>query len=272
MFRATLITIAAWLGLSQAALAEGKTFVLAVDGVVAETGLVDYILPRFALKHGVRPSLLTGDPDALIEEAEALILTAEGASRLLDAGRADRRKAAFFKETEPSRSYVIVLVPEAENRAHAEQFADWLTGEIGQRTVATFEAPDGSAFIPGAIKVAAPPIPEPEGDAMEGDRLAHFHCGRCHVVSEKNRMDGIGSTPSFAAIRSRENWRDLFQAFWSANPHPSFTQVEGLTEPFDPDFPPHIAPIEITLEDIEAIFAYAATIRPKDLGAPISQR
>ena len=85
-------------------------------------------------------------------------------------------------------------------------------------------------------------------------------------------MGGIGSTPSFAALRSLAGWEDKFLAFWSENPHPSFTQVEGLTEPFDPDHPPHIAPVEITLDELEAIYAFAATIEPKDLGAPINER
>jgi len=78
-----------------------------------------------------------------------------------------------------------------------------------------------------------------------------------------------GSTPSFGALRARANWSDLFRAFYVKNPHPSFTQIEGVTEPFDPDHLPHIAPVTITEADLEAIVAFVATLKPKDLGQPV---
>jgi hypothetical protein len=102
--------------------------------------------------------------------------------------------------------------------------------------------------------------------------LAHGTCGRCHVVSERNRFGGIGSTPSFPALRSMPDWEDRFRTFWALNPHPSFTQVEGLTEPFDPASPPHIAPVHLTMAESDAILAYVAGIAPKDLGAEIEAR
>ena len=107
------------------------------------------------------------------------------------------------------------------------------------------------------------------GDAALGARLALVHCGRCHVVDARNRMGGIGSTPSFAALRTRAGWADLFRAYWSQNPHPSFTQVVGVTPPFHPDRPAFVAPVTITLAEIDAITAFVATIVPKDLGAPV---
>jgi hypothetical protein len=70
-------------------------------------------------------------------------------------------------------------------------------------------------------------------------------------------------------MRGRENWSDLFRAFYVENPHPSFTQVEGVTEPFDANRQVHVAPVEITLDEIEAITAFVATIEPKDLGKPV---
>ena len=88
----------------------------------------------------------------------------------------------------------------------------------------------------------------------------------------ENRFGGIGSTPSFPALRAIPGWRDKFEAFWTLNPHPSFTQVVDITPPFDPDRPPHIAPVVITQEDLEAIVAYAASIEPKDLGAAVESR
>ena len=85
-------------------------------------------------------------------------------------------------------------------------------------------------------------------------------------------MGGIGSTPSFAALRGRHNWADLFRAFFVHNPHPSFTQVAGVTEPFDPNRQIHVAPVEVTLEEIEAITAFVETIKPKDLGRPVASQ
>ena len=108
-----------------------------------------------------------------------------------------------------------------------------------------------------------------DGDKATGARLALVHCGRCHVVDKRNRMGGIGSTPSFAALRGRENWSDLFRAFYAHNPHPSFTQVEGVTDPFDPNRQIHVAPMEITLDEIEAITAFVAEMKPKELGRPV---
>jgi hypothetical protein len=108
-----------------------------------------------------------------------------------------------------------------------------------------------------------------EGDAVQGSRLALVHCGRCHVIDKRNRMGGIGSTPSFAALRGRTAWHELFLKFFTENPHPSFTQVEGVTIPFGPDRVAHIAPVEVTLDEIDAITAFVATLTPKDLGAPM---
>ena len=252
--------------------AQGKTFTLATEEELAATGLLKFVVPRFALKHGIRPEILTGDPATLAASADLVIAERGTALALVEAGTATGGRSVFHTEGDNGTAYAMALVPESPNAAHATRFADWLTGEIGQRTVASFEADGQPRFIPGALAVAAPKAAEPTGDASEGERLAHYHCGRCHVVSDRNRMGGIGSTPSFAALRAIPGWEDKFLAFWSANPHPSFTQVYGVTEPFDPNHPPHIAPVEITLEDIEAIYAYAATIPPKNLGAQVQSR
>jgi hypothetical protein len=53
------------------------------------------------------------------------------------------------------------------------------------------------------------------------------------------------------------------------NPHPAFTQIEGVTEAFAPDRPPTIAPLLLTLEETRAITAFVSTLKPKDLGARI---
>lgn len=63
----------------------------------------------------------------------------------------------------------------------------------------------------------------------KGERLVRQHCTRCHVVGDLNKYGGIGSTPSFGAIKSLPDWQDRFAAFWSLLPHPSVVQIEGLS-------------------------------------------
>jgi hypothetical protein len=248
--------------------AETKSFALAADKRLEEGGLLRFLVPRFSLKHGVRPQVTPLAEEALAGAQAAAVLGPEAAL----ANREGQAIAVFHSAGDAALNYVLVLTPGAEGAEHAATFADWLTGEIGQRTLAGF-APEGSPpYRPGviAVEVAAPEVVQ--GDADAGERLALQHCGRCHVVSQANRFGGIGSTPSFAALRSIPGWQGKFQAFWNANPHPSFTFVEGVTDPPDPRKPPHIAPVLITLDDIEAIYAYAAGIEPLDLGAPIEAR
>jgi len=160
----------------------------------------------------------------------------------------------------------------ATGGARAEEvraFIDWLRSTPGQAAIEGF-APEGTALFTTEVATKTVAVEETlDGDAALGARLALVHCGRCHVVDERNRMGGIGSTPSFAALRGRERWSDLFRTFWTANPHPSFTQVEGYTEPFAVDRPVHIAPLEITMDEVEAITAFVSTIEPKNLGRPV---
>jgi mono/diheme cytochrome c family protein len=128
-----------------------------------------------------------------------------------------------------------------------------------------------AAEVRQAGEAGKPDATNPETLA-EGERLALHHCGRCHVVNEKNRFGGIGSTPSFAALRALPNASDRFAAFWTLNPHPAFVQVKGQTTPFDPAHPPSAAPVILTQHEAEAIAVYAASIEPLDLGAPVGPR
>jgi hypothetical protein len=103
-------------------------------------------------------------------------------------------------------------------------------------------------------------------DYAPGEKLTLINCGRCHVVSAKNRMGGIDSTPSFAALRTFEDWEAKMKAFWTYRPHPAFTQIEGVTEPFPENRPAYIHPISLTLEGLAVIIKFARTIKPADLG------
>lgn len=258
--------------------AEGKTMVLAADARLEASGLLQFLVPRFALKSGIRVTVEPGDAAALDSVAaaggaDALIAGEDLARAVRDRGDGERLRPAFRSaEPEGGGDFAVVVIPGGAGAEHALAFADWLTSEIGRRTVASFDPGTGAAYLPGAEEVAEEEVALPQGDAGLGEELAHAHCGRCHVVSEKNRFGGIGSTPSFGALRAIPTWQEKFQNFWGEPPHPVFLRVEGLTEPFDPDRPPHIAPVEIDVDELAAIVAFAASITPKDLGAAVRSR
>ena len=233
---------------------QGKTITLATDLPEGPGTFLKHLLPRFSLKTSIRFTLTEpGDP------AADMHLTAS------DAGR------PAFMAGEDGEGGLWRLDITRQNEETA-RFSDWLFSDVGRNTIAGF-APDGEqAFFAPQVKEAEIVYVEPEGDAAEGERLALLHCGRCHVISDKNRFGGIGSSPSFGALRTIDGWQDKFAVFWTLNPHPSFTQVDGMTEPFPPERPPAIAPMELTLDEIDSIRVFVATIQPKDLGAPIASQ
>ena len=251
------------------------TLILAADERLDASGLLAFLAPRFALKHGVRIEIAAAPADTLaasVGGADVVIGPDAVTAVLRDAGAGESMRAAFYVEGSADENYAVMALAASVLPDKAEAFVDWLTSEVGQRTIVSFEKPGQPVYQPGALKVERVVAPVLEGDADQGEKLAHFHCGRCHVISDRNRFGGIGSTPSFPALRAIPSWRDKFEAFWTLNPHPSFTQVVDITPPFDPDRPPHIAPVVITQEDLEAIVAYAASIEPKDLGAAVESR
>lgn len=220
-----------------------KTFTLAAPPALLESGLLDYILPRFSLKTGVR-----------------ITLGEDGGARFGDTGR-----AAF---TGPATTWKI----DPGGDPDAIRFADWLRSDVGRRTVDAFVVDGEQPFTSEVTETTTVAALRFDGDPVLGETLSHSHCGRCHVVSEKNRMGAIGSTPSFAVLRTLGNWQDRFAAFYTLNPHPAFTQVAEVTPPFDPQRPSPITPVTITLEELDAILAYVSGLVPADLGAPIQSR
>lgn len=230
--------------LPAAAQADDKRFRLAAPEGLVESGLLDYILPRFSLKTGVRIEVL---PER--GEAEAAFGTREG-------------RAVFAGQGATWRLHL------AGDHPGAARFADWLRSEIGQRTVTSFEVDGSSPFALPEAKAAEKEAVAYDGDAALGQRVAQAKCGRCHVV-DPARSGGIGSTPSFPVLRTFEDWDTRFQTFYALRPHPAFTQVTGVTEAFARHLPPAIVPIEVSPREIEAILAYVAGIPPADLGAPI---
>lgn len=266
---------ALWAG---AALAEDRTLVLAADARLEASGLLRHLVPRFALKTGIRVEVLAVDDAALgaalAQGRAAALLAGQALAGSLAENAGARAPHVAFRalHADGGGAYAAMVLDGRPGAEHGQRFVDWLFSDIGQNTVAQFAGAAGQAYAPGAEPAPEPEPPMPQGDAEAGAHLALFHCGRCHVVSEANRFSGIGSTPSFAALRALPQWQEKFSTFWMLNPHPVFTRVEGLTEPFDPARPPHVAPVELSFEDLTAIVAFVATIRPRDLGAPVEAR
>lgn len=235
------ICYAAALALLPAAAAEAqdKSFTLAAPPALLESGLLEYILPRFSLKTRTRITR--------VEEGTA------------DAAFGDTGITAFEG---PDR--VWHFDPGADPDARA--FADWLRSDVGRDTVDSY-APDGTPLFTSEVTTqqAVAEI-RFDGDVPRGEEASLTHCGRCHVISDRNRMSSIGSTPSFAVLRTLRDWQDRFQAFYVLNPHPAFTQIAEVTPPFDPTRPPPIHAVQMTLEDLENILAFVQGIAPADLG------
>lgn len=226
---------------------EARDFTLSVSAEIAESGLLAHILPRFALKTG-RRAVIAGAPAAV-----RIGPLAEGGTPVMARG---------------GRRFGISLAGEHDA---ARRFAGWLTSEIGQQAIAGFTPAEGAPFT-GAAEAEVMAEVVITGDSALGRRVAETHCARCHRIAPEGRGIGIGSTPSFAALRALPDWDERFMAFYALNPHPSFLQVEGITPPFDPARPPAIVPVAITQAEAEAVLAYVASIAPADLGAPIVNR
>lgn len=235
-----------WAASAPPAEAQENTVTLTVPDALADAGLWKHILPRFTLKTRVQ-----------------VTLAPEGTLRLLPGETGPDALAAGD----------VVLALSAPQDPAAERFADWLVSDVGRNTIDSyaeaagepdFAAPDPTAGARREIVYS--------GDAVSGETLSLALCGRCHVVNETNRMSGLGSTPSFGLLRSFPDWASRFEGFFALNPHGAFTQIDGVTPPFPIDRPSPISPVEMTLDDLDAILAYVQQVIPADLGAPIQHQ
>lgn len=236
---AVLITLGA-----MPALAQDKAFTLQTPDVLTQSGFIKHLLPRFSLKTGIRITPTAGAGDAAFGAVGVPVFSQGDTIWHLET--ADDPDVAAFEA--------------------------WLLSDIGKRTIEAF-APNGEAMFSADFAVETEiETAALSGDAVLGERVSLTQCGRCHVVNASNRMKAIGSTPSFHLMRTLPDWRKRFETFFLLNPHPAFTQVADVTEPFPENLPSPIAPIEVTFEQIEAIVAYVSSITPADLGAPIQSQ
>ena len=239
------------LAFAQSPTAEERRIVLAASAGLSESGFLAYLLPRFSLKTGIRVT-----PTVLEEGIQVDVKL--GPASVVTGGRAAFRGG---------KTVYAVRVAEggAAAPAHAKRFVDWLLSEVGQRTVESFRGNGRRVYLAAAGVKAEKPRARPTGDLARGEKLSFLHCGRCHVIGPRNRMGGLGSTPSFGVLKTLNDWELRFRGFYLLNPHPSFTQIPGTTDPFDESRPPPIVPLRLTLEDLDAIMAYVATIEPAKL-------
>ena len=233
-------------GANLASAADDRQFRLSVPDVLAESGLMKYMLPRFTLKTQVRVELVSPGEAAEVAfgDTGTPVFTGMGQTWSID-----------------------VLAP---GHAGASRFASWITDQTGQSAITGFKI-DGNQ--PFALTVEEEEVAEDQfydGDKLRGQQVSRVHCGRCHVTARGDEGLGIGSTPSFFALRSFDDWDVRFSSFYVLKPHGAFTQIEDVTEPFPEDLPSPIAPLELTLDDIDAILAYVASIEPAALGAPLT--
>lgn len=230
------------LALAASPLSAQDTLGLSAPDTVRDSGLLKHLLPRFSLKTGIRVS---DDP------AGEMVLAPKPPG------------VPVFQGGD------VVYHLRIQDTKRQNRFRDWLTSDIGKRTVDSFQPGGKQPFSASVDTVKTVVAPAFEGNVALGADLSLRHCGRCHVVGTQNQMSGIGSTPSFGVLRSLPDWDDRFQQFFVLRPHGAFTQIEDVTEPFPLDRPSPIVPVRITLDDLDAILAYVSAIAAADLGAPL---
>ncbi len=228
--------------------AEDRLVRLYAPPALVETGLLKHALPRFSLKTRVKVELVS-DPSTA-----QLVLSDTGKALFEGAGQ------------------VWHLDAPGAGHEGTDKLVAWLTSEVGRRTVTSF-APDGAPlFTEPDVQTVEVAEVEVSADAEIGHKVSRAKCTRCHAVDEATKGWGIGSTPSFGVLRALPNWEERFSVFFILNPHPAFTQIEDVTEPFPIERPSPIAPILLSLDELDALLAYVAAMPAADLGAPLQNQ
>ena len=95
-----------------------------------------------------------------------------------------------------------------------------------------------------------------ESVLKRGENLVRQHCTRCHVVGDMNRYGGIGSTPSFGAIKTMPDWKERSEIFYNLPPHPAVVTVQGISEERSESLPAFVAQIILTIDEVEDLLSF----------------
>ena len=98
----------------------------------------------------------------------------------------------------------------------------------------------------------------------KGREVVRQHCTRCHVVPNMNPYGGIGSTPSFAALKWLSDWEQRFEVFYTLPPHPALVSIQGVSEERSLSLPVFVAEIELQIVDVDAILFFVRTLKTPD--------
>ena len=150
-----------------------------------------------------------------------------------------------------------------------EKFIDWLRSPSGISAIEGFQFNGTPMFKALQFEKQTEKEFVFEGDIKNGLLVSQKHCKRCHVVDD-NAFAGIDSSPSFHAMRSFEDWEERFRAFWTVSPHLNVISIKEVYDAGSKLSPVVIAPIELSLDDIDDILSYVSKIKPKDLGKAIN--
>ncbi len=232
-----------------AALPQENGFGLSSPAALRENGFLRFLLPRFSLKTGIRVTQQADTPEVIISTDSGMPVM-EGLGQV------------FYLQT------TGLNTPRGQK---AQRFVAWLESDIGRRAIAQFTIEGAQVFTPIETLQPAEIATVFGGDVARGEAFSFTNCGRCHVVGDRNRMKGIGSTPSFGVLRSLPDWEARFSTFYARIPHPALVQLEGVSPPFNPAFPPANQPLRLTLEQLEDILTFVSGLAPADLGAPLEE-
>ena len=94
-----------------------------------------------------------------------------------------------------------------------------------------------------------------------GREVVRQHCTRCHVIPGINPYGGIGSTPSFSAMKWLDDWARRFEIFYQLPPHPSLVRIDGVSEARSESLPAFSKEIILTLEDVDDILEFVKTLK-----------
>ena len=117
----------------------------------------------------------------------------------------------------------------------------------------------GSALV---ALIFAPKNVFANGGVEKGREIVRQHCTLCHVVPGMNPYGGIGSTPSFSAMKWLDDWMQRFEIFFTLPPHPSFVSVKDVSEQRSSNLPVFSKEIVLTLEDVDYILKFVKTLKP----------